>query len=133
MRRREMLLAGVGIGSCLAGCTGSETATNRTRNDSTVYEPATDEPIDDAPDDTQPDRPDRATTLDDFEDLSLWTSYGGTLIADESTYYTGSQAARIYIGPSDDRGVISRTFDEPVDLTGQDLSMALRATTTVYL
>jgi len=131
MHRREMLLAGVGIGSCLAGCTGSETATN-THTDSSGNESTTDDPVDDDPVDTRPGQPDRASTLDDFEDLSLWSSYGGTLIADESTYYTGSQAARLSIRPSDERGAISRTFDEPIDLAGQSLSMALRTTATVY-
>lgn len=130
MRRRDLLVAG--LGSYVAGCLSRESSTSAPRNDSTGVEPSesesnADDPAEDGEDDAA-DPP----LLDDFEDLSPWTCDGGTLTADDSTYYGGSQAARIDIRPGDRRGAIRRTFAEPVDLTGSGLSLALRATETVY-
>ncbi len=134
MRRRDLIVAG--LGSYLAGCLSRE-STSAPRNDTTGAEPNGNEPsavesdADDVAEDAASDAADPAP-LEDFEDLSPWTCDGGTLTADDATYYGGSQAARIDIRPGDRRGSIRRTFAEPVDLTGNGLSLALRATEAVY-
>ncbi|WP_435551642.1 polysaccharide deacetylase family protein [Natrinema sp. CGMCC1.2065] len=133
MRRRNLLIAG--LGSCVAGCLSRE-STSAPRNDSTGIEPDGNGPSDVDPDDDPAE--DAASDavdpspLEDFEDLSPWTSDGGTLTADDATYYSGTQAARIDVRPRDRRGAIRRSFAEPVDLTGDGLSLALRATAAIY-
>lgn len=67
------------------------------------------------------------TVLDDFEDLSAWTGFGGRLSADETSYYSGSQSARIDVDASTDRWGITRRFEEPIDLSDAHLAMAIRA------
>ena len=58
-----------------------------------------------------------------FEDISYWTAHAGvTLKSDNDTVYQGSQSARIE-GRS---GTIERAFPVPRDLSGKDLSLAMK-------
>jgi len=120
MRRRTVLCS---IGATgLAGCTGAYW-----NESSRSGEPlgSADERADESSDSVD-------GVLDDFEDTSRWTTIGGTLSADEETYLTGSQAARLEAGVSDERAGIVRQFDQPIDLSDRTLSLALRADELVY-
>jgi len=63
--------------------------------------------------------------LDRFEDLSRWEVRAGTLSADEDSTFVGPQSARVEASTGDDRAWIYRTFEEGIDLSGHDLSLAL--------
>lgn len=63
--------------------------------------------------------------FDTFETLEPWTAESGSLAAvDES--FTGTQAAHVEAGPGEDRARIVRSFPGGLDLSGQDLSLAVR-------
>lgn len=58
-----------------------------------------------------------------FEDLSAWRAHTGTTLeADTGTKVAGTQSARV----SGESGSISREFARPIDLSGHDLSFAVR-------
>lgn len=123
MRRRAFLATGVS--TCVAGCASSGLLGLGPSDGPSPDTPRTPDEAGDVP--TVSDG-----TFVDFEDLSQWTAAEGTVVADESIYDTGTQAARVDVGPSDVRGRLDRTFDEPVDLTGRSLSMPMRATADIY-
>ncbi|MXR21720.1 polysaccharide deacetylase family protein [Halobacterium bonnevillei] len=60
--------------------------------------------------------------FEDFEDLSQWSVEGGSLEADDSTVYAGSQSARLERGD----GPVVLTRDVDLDLSSENLSMAFR-------
>lgn len=65
--------------------------------------------------------------IDDFENLDGWTAYQGQLSADGDAALTGSQAARI-----ENQGTtagILQAFPDGLDVSGRNLSMALRVDT----
>lgn len=104
----------------VAGCSGSAsspTTTSRTRTTTgnqtatTQNTTTTDSP---APADT--------TVLENFEDLSGWSVEGGSIHADQSTVYAGSQSARLERGD----GPVRLTRDVDLDLSAENLSMAFR-------
>lgn len=63
--------------------------------------------------------------IDAFEDLSPWEALEGSVSSDTDTYFSGSQSARIE-SSSAGRVVLTRHFDEPLDLSDRDLSIAVK-------
>lgn len=68
----------------------------------------------------------RGDPLDDFEELSAWETYEGTLAAADGTAFTGSQSAELRAAKSDDRVWIHRRFESGLDLSGRDVSLAVK-------
>lgn len=62
--------------------------------------------------------------LENFEDLSGWSVKGGSLEADQSTVYAGSQSARLQQGGGN--GPVRLTRDVDLDLSKENLSLAFR-------
>ncbi|KDE58420.1 polysaccharide deacetylase [Halostagnicola sp. A56] len=127
MNRRAYLAMTASAASslCLAGCAGTE-------------------PLDssnaDSTDDGRSDREGPVTPAsgvvepgseDDFEDLSRWTADAGSLSVDPDRAFVGSQSARLTIGSSATTGRISKTFDEPVDVSNVVPGVAITAETVV--
>ncbi|QLG48759.1 polysaccharide deacetylase family protein [Natrinema halophilum] len=65
-----------------------------------------------------------AVAFDDFENLDAWDAPLGTLSADESRTYTGSQSAKLESG-SDNQFRIVRELSEPADLSGMRPCLAV--------
>lgn len=64
--------------------------------------------------------------LDNFESLEPWTVHTGSLAADSEHVYSGTQSARVEATAGDERARIHRRFPGGIDLSGYDLSMAVR-------
>lgn len=108
-------LLGVAGCSSSASSPGTETkTTNGTTNQTTTTQST-----------TTTSSPTVAETevLEDFEDFSGWNVEGGTLTADESTVYTGSQSARL---ERNNDGPVRLTQDVDMDLSSENLSLAFR-------
>lgn len=68
----------------------------------------------------------RGTPLDTFESLDHWSTHSGSVAANTADAFTGSQSARLEATPDDKRVRIDRFFPGGVDLSGQDLSLAVK-------
>ncbi|WP_255168697.1 polysaccharide deacetylase family protein [Natrononativus amylolyticus] len=139
MKRRAYLSAALAMG--LAGCTETG-ALERTDDDPPASddrptrddERATDEGSGDDPDEGDETDPDESPNpsaslevLDDFEDLSLWTTLEGTLSADTDRYASGTQSARLEATVADSSVVIAREFDAPRDFSTAVPGLALQS------
>ncbi|MBX0293816.1 polysaccharide deacetylase family protein [Haloarcula nitratireducens] len=88
---------------------------------------ATEHPLLNTAFDTAERYADSGQLLDDFEDLSRWTAQSGHLNATTDQPYRGSQSAELLLGPDEGTDLeIVRYFDDPIDLSNKDLSIALR-------
>ncbi|WP_143095513.1 polysaccharide deacetylase family protein [Halopelagius inordinatus] len=67
----------------------------------------------------------RGTRLDGFEDLSRWETYDGSIGADLSTVNKGVQSARLVATKDQPRAWICRRFEDGLDLSDRDLSLAV--------
>lgn len=106
MKRRTYLSAAAA--AALAGCSSSGESDNE------------------GPDDEQEgsDENGESIAFDDFENLDAWTAPLGSLSADESRAYAGSQSAKLESG-SDNQFRIVRELSEPTDLSGMRPSLAV--------
>ena len=141
--RRACLKAGVTGLVGTAGCLGGGSSERSTPTTSPTRSPPTEKPLPtmidrcesdpgiDGDDPLLNDFDSRAAfrcagePLDRFEDLSRWEVRAGTLSADEDSTFVGPQSARVEASTGDDRAWIYRTFEEGIDLSGHDLSLAL--------
>jgi sugar phosphate isomerase/epimerase len=127
-KRREFVLAScaTGLGLGLAGCTdlGSDDDPNESDggngNESNGGngengEDPSDEPV--------------GETIEDFEDLDDWELLDdyGEFEAETDDVSTGSQAMRLRSGEDDPYVGVRRTYDEPLDLSENHLSLAFKA------
>ncbi|MCU4925799.1 polysaccharide deacetylase family protein [Halobacteria archaeon AArc-dxtr1] len=64
-------------------------------------------------------------TFDDFSDPSLWSIEAGTMSIADDRSYTDSPALMLEAGLFDDQIRLSRSFDDPLDLTGLAPGLAL--------
>ncbi|WP_254524916.1 polysaccharide deacetylase family protein [Natrinema caseinilyticum] len=106
MKRRTYLSAA--IATALAGCSSSEESGNEGPNDEQEGS----------------DKNGESIAFDDFENLEAWSAPLGTLSADESRTYAGSQSAKLESG-SDNQFRIVRELSEPTDLSGMRPSLAM--------
>ncbi|SFG74074.1 Peptidoglycan/xylan/chitin deacetylase, PgdA/CDA1 family [Halopelagius inordinatus] len=67
----------------------------------------------------------RGTRLDGFEDLSRWETYDGSTGADLSTVSRGTQSARLVASEDQSLAWIYRRFEDGLDLSDRDLSLAV--------
>lgn len=64
--------------------------------------------------------------LDNFESLDDWEADAGSLARDEEHAFSGSQSARVEAGRDVNRARVYRQFPGGLDLSGQDLSIAVK-------
>lgn len=64
--------------------------------------------------------------VDRFDSLDPWTVEGGALLAETDDTFVGQQAARLAGAADSDRVWMQRQFPGGVDLSGQDLSLAVK-------
>lgn len=67
----------------------------------------------------------QGTLFDGFEDLSSWHTYDGSIGADLSTVNQGVQSARLVATRDQPRAWIYRRFEDGLDLSDRDLSLAV--------
>lgn len=123
--RRRVLLAGA-TALTMAGCMGGDDPDDRDAGGADD---------DDESDENDPDleiRPpgiEHGDVIDDFEDIDGW-SYGvGEVSADDSDPILGTQSMHLESPEGGDRVDIYRDFDDPLDLDGRHLSMAVKVNT----
>jgi peptidoglycan/xylan/chitin deacetylase (PgdA/CDA1 family) len=63
--------------------------------------------------------------FDAFEDVSSWEAYAGSVAGDRLKAFDGEQSARLTASADDDRAWIARRFEEGIDLSDRDLSLAV--------
>ncbi|RDI69656.1 polysaccharide deacetylase family protein [Halopelagius longus] len=63
--------------------------------------------------------------FDGFEDISRWNTYDGYVGGDLSTVVQGVQSARLTAKPDQSRAWIYRRFEDGLDLSDRDLSLAV--------
>ncbi|WP_306059326.1 polysaccharide deacetylase family protein [Natronococcus wangiae] len=130
MDRRTYLATGAAI--ALAGCTElSGPGEPDTNNEHSSEDESTDGSADDSDghDDSE-DYPELVGTFDDFENLDEWWEWQdiGSLRADPSRSYGGSQSALLTSSPASDGQVrVRRELDEPIDV--REVAPGLAATT----
>lgn len=122
--RRAVLgsLASVGMLG-VAGCSSSASSPDATTSDRTTTT-TTANRTETTQNTTTNEAPTVAdtTVLENFEDLSGWSVQGGSLHADTSTVYAGSQSARLERGD----GPVRLTRSVDLDLSEENLSLAFR-------
>lgn len=123
---KSLAAAGVlGVAGCLGGSDTSdqptETSAPTTDRQTTAGNQSTETQTSDGQQ-AEPSNVAESTLVDDFENLSEWTVESGSLHADDSQTFTGSQSARL----ERNQGPVS--ISRPVDIDGSttDLSMAFR-------
>lgn len=136
MRRepsRRELLAITGLAAVpLAGCSkiassGTEREGTETTTNATDSPTATDTETETAESTEEPPKEspfDRGEVLEDFEDLGDWGTIVGSMEADTENVYAGTQSVRVE-GKGDSAGIF-RSFPDGLDLTKNDLSVALQ-------
>jgi peptidoglycan/xylan/chitin deacetylase (PgdA/CDA1 family) len=67
--------------------------------------------------------------MENFETLEDWTVQSGSLAADENVVYSGTQSARVEVGPGERRARINRRFPNGIDLSAHHLSIAVKLDT----
>ncbi len=67
--------------------------------------------------------------VDDFEDERLWGTFAGRYAVEEDVVYCGAQSLRLEATPDDERVWIYRTFEDGIDLSEADLSLAVNLET----
>lgn len=130
MNRRSYLALAAGV--TFAGCTGSSGDDPDSNNSTADNETADDDvdlpPEDDGADDsgTEDEAP-TAETFDDFEDLERWSVLEGTMEPDEDRVAVGSQSVHLVSAADEDRVVIAREFDSPLDTVDRVPGLALQS------
>lgn len=119
---RRAVLGGLASAGLIgaAGCAGSASSpstttkrtTQQTTSRTTTNTTTTSQPADVA--DTE--------VLSDFEDLSRWSVETGSMEADSSMTYSGSQSARL----THENGTVRITRDVDMDMSSENLSLAFR-------
>ncbi|WP_338729463.1 polysaccharide deacetylase family protein [Haladaptatus sp. DJG-WS-42] len=133
-RRRLLQYAGYTLTASLAGCFNrrpSETATE------TPQPSSTDRPTNSTTPHASLDAPLRTaynsrerfqssgSSLDGFETLTEWESIVGEHRADTDVQFTDSQSLQL-VGQPGEKVTVDRTFDTPLNLAENDLSLAFR-------
>ncbi|WP_336036867.1 polysaccharide deacetylase family protein [Halobacterium yunchengense] len=109
----------IGVAGCSSSASSPSTTQNQTRTQTQTSANSTE-----TTQSTTNEKPQVADTqvLDDFEDLSKWSVEGGSVHADDSTKYAGSQSARLERG----EGPVRLTRSVDLDLSAENLSLAFR-------
>ncbi len=111
---------------CLSGCSGSEPSESNGSSS-----PSEDESYEDDGEVVPASGVVEPGSEDDFEDLSNWSEGAGSLSADSDSSLIGSQSARLEVGSSTSTGRISKTFDEPIDVSNVVPGVAVTAESIV--
>lgn len=107
-----------------SGCLGrSGSGDNSTPNAETDPAPSTES-------ESEPKRIE-AGVFDDFEDLSKWSTSGGSVTVDTANYISGSQSVLLDARLKDNHVTLSRTFDPPVDISGLGIQCAIQSDTVI--
>lgn len=127
MNRRAYLAmtASAATSLCLAGCAGSEpldSSDTDSNDDGGTTDPGGVTPASGV---VEPG------SEDDFENLSAWSEDTGSLSADSDRSLVGTQSAYLEVGSSATTGRISKTFDEPVDVSNVVPGVAITAESVV--
>lgn len=139
--RRSVLGAAGAIGLVsLAGCVtgdGNDPPTSTDGNDTYTDTDGTDvDSVDDQDDDPADDENENdlehlpGESVDDFENLDKWFAFvgQGTLEATADDVYGGTQSAHMHAEEDIEWAGIYREFSEPLDLSGKNLSLAIKFT-----
>lgn len=140
LHRRKMLGALAGAGTAaVAGCTtGGNSDSQPDRDQDSQEEESTDTPSRESVTTETPETSEPIVgsaspgKVSDFEDLSQWSEVWGSFRADSNHYFSGSQSALLEIHENHDRAAIGLEFEEPIDMTGLGVKVALRADRNVY-
>ena len=141
-RRGVLRLSGVAIAGSLAGCSGglsgstnngTSTGTTGTGTNDTGATDSTDSGTADGVPSLKTEYDPRkrfqspGESFDAMDDLSVWVTNQGSMEADGKKSFQGNGSAKL-VGKGGEHAVIEKSF-APKDLSGQDISVALRTTT----